>query len=44
MLRLWKFIDHTVGQTIYPKTENSSARVFSEETAYSNDKYFKWSC
>ena len=29
-----KFIDHTVGQTIYPKIENSSARVFSEETAY----------
>ncbi len=29
-----KFIDHTAGQTIYPKIENSSVRVFSEETAY----------
>ena len=29
-----KFIDHTAGLTNYPKIENSSPRVFSEETAY----------
>ena len=29
-----KFIDHTAGLTNYPKIENSSSRVFSEETAY----------
>ncbi len=29
-----KFIDHSAGLTNYPKIENSSSRVFSEETAY----------